>query len=156
MAKDKQTALEAIKIDGKTFLESVMEVEASESRAKLKIADMTPIQVQRCFRARLRHEIAAIRKDRAIALKQDLERITAEHFATADVTNVTFGAELQQKILERKLAEKSLIEEAISAQMSDNTERMRKAMRDKFDYASVVGNKSVTEETEQIDTTMEG
>ena len=141
---EKVTALESMKIDGLSYLESVMTVEASEKNMKLKIADMTAVQIQRAFRARLRHEITAIRKDRKNALKLELERITAEHMLSAS-HSVNFARELQHKIDQRKLAEVDLLDAQIESQTADNAQRMSKALAKKFDFASIVGKATAKE-----------
>ena len=133
------TYLESVKVAGKTYLESVMAHESAETGTTLKVADMTPTQLQRAFRARLRHEVAAIRKDRKIALKSDLQRIEARHAMEAG-HSVNYATELALKINQRKLAEPVLLQEAIAAQTANNAERMSAEMAKKYDFASIVGD----------------
>ena len=137
-AATKVSYLESVKQDGLTYLESVMQHEAAETDMKLKIADMTtPVQIQRAFRARLRHEIAALRKDRKIALKSELERIEAQHVISAG-HSVNFARDLRNKLDQRKLAEVELIDAAIAEQTEHNRVRMSDAIKAKFSYDSVV------------------
>ena len=163
-AQTKLSYLESVKQENLTYLESVVAHEAAETDMKLKLDDMTTVvQVQRAFRARLRHEIAALRKDRKIALADELQQIELDHVLAAG-HSVNFAAELRNKLDQRKLAEVSLLAEAEAAQAADNQARMTAVIAKKFEkfsrpvdhsYDAVVGksaDEAVTETAQEVTT----
>ena len=107
--------------------------------AKLTIEMMTPVQLQRHYRAMTRVATRQLRKDRKVALKNELAMIEAHHYATADATSDSFGRELRNKIDARKLAEKEMIETAIQELEAELSQELSEEMKKKYDFSSIVG-----------------
>ena len=107
-------------------------VEEQREVKHLTIAEMTPIQLQRFFRAETRREIAELRRVRKAALKQEFAEIRRAHLLSADLENSTLNDELQIKLKERKLAEKTLLADAISAKTAEMAQKLKEEMTKKL------------------------
>ena len=113
--------------------------------SKLTIEMMTPVQLQRHYRALTRDASRQLRRDRKVALKDELKMIEAHHYATADSTSQTFGVELRNKIDARKLLEKSLIEEALLELETEMNSKLSVEMKNKYDFSCIVGDEEQVE-----------
>ena len=99
---------------------------------------LSPVQLQRHYRALLRKELADVRRTRKAEFKEELVELEVEVLTSMSASEGQASAVLQQRLAAHKLAEPAQVEELVAAQTADHAVRMSDAMKACFAYRKTV------------------